>query len=857
MRKHLSTNRVKAPEILEKSVSRKKLAEKIQTGLQKKLLILEAGAGHGKTTAIREELSYLPSDRWHWLTLNEDCDHLIVFWSYLIEVLKERLDSTKEELLVYFQSGMNSENIEEFILFLVNSLTFEADEYLILDDFQTIKNETVLHSFERLLEEIPEKLHVVITTRYQPELYLTKFLLAEQLQYIREDDFLLSDNEGMTFIQQNSREELSQETKSYLLETAMGWVGGLKLLMAVKKINQTHPEKISFENKILSEYLAREIFDNLSKEEQEFLIISGIFPFIYPNLSQEMFPEVNFFSMIESLLEKNLMITCIDNVEQKFTFHPILKEYLVKEFQILPVEQQQNVKKQTAAVFIEDGYLDEGISLLFELREYPQLMKLIVENEQSFRRMYYIEQIPKEIALTNIDFAFQKFVYYYSNLEYDNCYELIEALEEKYPDQKEIRALSGIKLLLGSDYLTTAQTPNTIQEIEQLKLDDVSKALIFLKSAVILFFKENYQQAKQFLEASEKRNQKSKSNFLEYFNQTLLAQICEETGELNKGLSILTKVYQKLDGLGGNSKMKETYQVSFFITITGIHLKQLNLEAAAETLQKADTNKHPHIRASYLYNLAELHYLAGNEEKGWQVFKELEAGATGSYSNPFTLSGIMKYALKIDQLPGYYKDQFVEAFEQHPELHNMAYQLFYGMILLKRGDYQGCLQVTDGILEKSRKQRIYAKIIEANLLKLAAILKMQGDHSRQLLNIYHECLYYGNENQIFNDFFLFRQEIAQLIEMQKDKIEASLEPREINFHRQVMNLCCYSSGSLLTEREIEILAEIAKGLTNKAIGEKLFISVATVKTHILNIYRKLEVSSRVTAVDKAKQMRLI
>lgn len=587
MRKHLSTNRVKAPEILEKSVRRKKLAEKIQTGLQKKLLILEAGAGHGKTTAIREELSYLPTERWHWLTLNEDCDHLIVFWSYLIEVLKERLDSTKEELLVYFQSGMNSENIEEFILFLVNSLTFDADEYLILDDFQTIKNETVLHSFERLLEEIPEKLHVVITTRYQPELYLTKFLLAEQLQYIREDDFLLSDKEGMTFIQQNSREELSQETKSYLLETAMGWVGGLKLLMAVKKINQAHPEKISFENKILSEYLAREIFDNLSKEEQDFLVISGFFPFIYPHLSQEMFPEINFFSMIESLLEKNLMITCIDNVEQKFTFHPILKEYLIKEFQTLPIEQQLNVKKQTAAIFIEDGYLDEGISLLFELREYPQLMKLIVENEQSFRRMYYIEQIPKEIALTNIDFAFQKFVYYYSNLEYDNCYELIKALEEKYPDRKEIRALSGIKLLLGSDYLTTAQTPNTIQEINQMKLDDVSKALIFLKSAVILFFKENYQQAKQFLEVSEKRNQKSKSNFLEYFSQTLLAQICEETGELNKGLSILKKVYQKLDGLGGNSKMKETYKVSFFITITGLHLKQLNLEAAAETLKKS------------------------------------------------------------------------------------------------------------------------------------------------------------------------------------------------------------------------------------------------------------------------------
>ncbi|WP_429976046.1 LuxR C-terminal-related transcriptional regulator [Enterococcus sp. DIV0086] len=857
MKKHLSTNRVKAPEILEKFISREELAGKIQIGLQKKLMILEAGAGHGKTTAIREKLSYLPSDRWHWLTLNEDCDHLIVFWSYMIETLKGRLDSTKEELLVYFQSGMNSENIEEFIIFLVNSLAIETDEYLVLDDFHTVKNEVVLHSFERFLEELPDSLHVVITTRYQPELYLTKFLLAEQLQYIREDDFLLSDNEGTTFIQQNSREELSQEAKNYLLETAMGWIGGLKLLMAVKKINQPHVEKISFENKILSEYLAREIFDNLSKEEQEFLVISGFFPFVYPNVSREIFPKVNFLSMIEGLLEKNLMITCIDNVEQKFTFHPILKEYLVKEFQTLPVEQQQNLRKQTAAVFIEDGYLDEGISLLFELGEYPQLMNLIVENQQSFRRMYYIEQIPKEITLTNIDFAFQKFVYYYSNLDYDNCYDLIEALEEKYPDKKEIRALSGIKLLLGSDYLTTDQTPNTIQEINQLKLDDVSKALIFLKSAVILFFKESYQQAKQFIEASEKLNQKSKSNFLSYFNQTLLAQICEETGELNKSLAILTTVYQSLDSLGINSKMKETYQVSFFITITGIHLKQLNLAAAADTLKRADTNKHPHIRASYLYNLAEFHYLASDEEKGWQIFKELETGTTNSYNNPFTQSGIMKYALKIDQLPGYYEEQFIEVYKQHPELHNMAYQLFYGMILLKRRDYQGCIYVTDRILEKSRKQRIYAKIIEANLLKLSALLQIKGDNSRQLLNIYHECLYYGSENQILNNFFLFRQEIAQLIELLKDKIDANLEPREKDFHNEIMNLCCIRSGSLLTEREIEILGEMAKGMTNRAISEKLFISVATVKTHILNIYRKLEVNSRVTAVDKAKQMRLI
>ncbi|QZO11260.1 response regulator transcription factor (plasmid) [Enterococcus raffinosus] len=217
----------------------------------------------------------------------------------------------------------------------------------------------------------------------------------------------------------------------------------------------------------------------------------------------------------------------------------------------------------------------------------------------------------------------------------------------------------------------------------------------------------------------------------------------------------------------------------------------------------------------------------------------------------------MKYALKLDQLPGYYEEQFIEAFEAHPELHNMAYHMFYGMILMKRGDYQGCVAITDQILEKSRKQRIYSKIIEANLLKLSALQKMKGDNSRQMLNIYHECLYYGNENQIMSDFFLFRNEIEELTKLLKDEIEANLESREKDFHHEIIKRCCVSLTSVLTERECEILAEMAKGLTNKAIGNKLFISVATVKTHVLNIYRKLEVNSRVTAVEKAKQIHII
>lgn len=62
---------------------------------------------------------------------------------------------------------------------------------------------------------------------------------------------------------------------------------------------------------------------------------------------------------------------------------------------------------------------------------------------------------------------------------------------------------------------------------------------------------------------------------------------------------------------------------------------------------------------------------------------------------------------------------------------------------------------------------------------------------------------------------------------------------------------------LLTNREVEVMLELSKGLSNKEIAEKLCISLATVKTHIINIYSKLHVSSRVAVVEKARKMNVI
>ncbi|MBO9521928.1 MAG: response regulator transcription factor [Nocardioidaceae bacterium] len=64
-------------------------------------------------------------------------------------------------------------------------------------------------------------------------------------------------------------------------------------------------------------------------------------------------------------------------------------------------------------------------------------------------------------------------------------------------------------------------------------------------------------------------------------------------------------------------------------------------------------------------------------------------------------------------------------------------------------------------------------------------------------------------------------------------------------------------GPVLTEREVEILGLLADGLPNKELAKRLFVSEATVKSHLAHIYGKLGVDSRTGAVSKAIEQRII
>jgi len=97
------------------------------------------------------------------------------------------------------------------------------------------------------------------------------------------------------------------------------------------------------------------------------------------------------------------------------------------------------------------------------------------------------------------------------------------------------------------------------------------------------------------------------------------------------------------------------------------------------------------------------------------------------------------------------------------------------------------------------------------------------------------------------------------VNLSKPKIETVVVEKEIYVQRNenfVLDTSLVAQLEL-SKRELEILNLLAQGHSNQEIAAKLFVSLSTVKTHIQNLFEKLDVKRRIQAVEKAKRLNLI
>ena len=261
-----------------KGVPRARLIERLNEGLHRKLTLIAAPAGFGKTTLVSAWVA--GCDRpVAWLSLDEGDSDPTRFLTYLVAALQTIAPNIGEGVLGVLQSPQPPPT-ESILTALLNEITTIPDDFvLVLDDYHVIDAKPVDQALTFLLEHLPPQMHLVIATREDPQLPLARLRARDQLTELRATDLRFTPAEAAGFLNEVMGLDLSAEDIAALEARTEGWIAGLQLAaLSLQGIKTTTGFIRSFtgSSRFIIDYLAEEVLERQPEEVRAFLLRTSI-----------------------------------------------------------------------------------------------------------------------------------------------------------------------------------------------------------------------------------------------------------------------------------------------------------------------------------------------------------------------------------------------------------------------------------------------------------------------------------------------------------------------------------------------------------------------------------------------------
>lgn len=842
----IMSTKLKMPAPRKNYIRREALIEKMNSILDYKITLIMGPAASGKTTLITAFINENSHMKFKWISLDKDNDDLFSFWYYFLEAVKEYLGESSNVIFDSFNAIISKNDIDNLLSMIINALNSDTDYLIVFDDFQYISGDSLLGTVEYFIKHCSNNVHIIVLSREQPRMYLSDLAMAGELLEISEEELKFSEAEGRTFLKDTLRLHLESEYIKKINNLSEGWVGGMQLIAIA--LNNKKLNEFKVLNRYMTEYLANEILDSLDEEKRSFMIKTSVLSYFNKDISNELLGISNSTGIINELVDKNLFIINVDEKEGIFRYHNIFGEFLRLQFEQYSIEIREQVHLKAAEVFEKQKDLDQSIKHLLFIKKYKRAISIIEKLGQNPKGWVVLEKIPNEILIENKGLTLQKFFHYFCNAEIGGCKDVIDEVNTR-KDYEDMTNVLGFAMTLIEDAPVTNFTAISFEDIEKLDISEVTKAILYLGTSSFILMMDEYIKAKQFVERAEIIEKQYENIYIRYFVLNSKAQVAEAFGDLVEAENIYKKSFKLINQYPILGKIK----TNAYIGITGILLKSYQLKKAEEALIKAEElvlDDYIWMRSGYLYNLIEYKLLKGEKKEAVELSEELLG--IQKYSE-YIYSGVINFLMIADNISIARLENYVSDFEKGKRLFEND-KIVYAKALNKLGKEEKALAVINEILENSRRYGVKTKMVEAALIKIEILNRHLVDSKREIINLLTEAVHYSYENKYFEPF-IFAEKIVRtlLVILQKERHE-DLSFGEKKFIEEALTyLQPEKKEEILSAREKEVLEIMLSGATNKEISDKLYISVSTVKTHIINIYSKLGVSNRIEAVEKARE----
>jgi LuxR family maltose regulon positive regulatory protein len=334
------TTKLYVPPLRPKVVLRARLIERLNEGLHGKLTLISAPAGFGKTTLVGEWLATSKRPV-AWLSLDEGESDRARFLAYLVAALQTLVLSEDAGIVAKLGEGVlgalqspQPPSIESLLTALLNEITTIPEDFvLVLDDYHVIDAKPVDQALVFLLDHLPPQMHLVITTREDPQLPLARYRARGQMTELRAADLRFTPAEAASFLNQVMDLNLAAADITALEARTEGWIAGLQLA-AISL--QGHKDASRFiksftgNHHFVLDYLLAEVLHQQSASVQTFLLRTSILDRLCGSLCDAVLLAVPVAGQatLEYLELANLFIVPLDNERRWYRYHHLFADLL-------------------------------------------------------------------------------------------------------------------------------------------------------------------------------------------------------------------------------------------------------------------------------------------------------------------------------------------------------------------------------------------------------------------------------------------------------------------------------------------------------------------------------------------------
>jgi LuxR family transcriptional regulator, maltose regulon positive regulatory protein len=882
-------------------VARPHLIARLHASRQGKLTLISAPPGFGKSTLLSHwrAAPTAPPAKFCWLALDKADNDPVRFWTYVVAALRTATPAVGESSLALLQSPQPPA-IESILVTLINEIAGLPEQVVLaIDDYHLIETPAIHEALIFLIDHLPETLHLLVASRTDPPWPLAHWRVHQELAELRTADLRFTPAETAAFLNQVMQLRLSAEDVAALEERTEGWIAGLQ--MAALSLQGREDVRgfiadFTASQRFIFDYLVEEVLQKQPPQTQTFLVKTSVLDRLSAPLCEAVLGEGEAgrpasAALLESLEHANLFIVSLDEERRWYRYHHLFAELLRRRLEQTSPNLAPELHRRASVWYENESLIEEAVAHAFASRDWEHTANVIyrfahrVHTQTNLATLGgWLAALPEPVMRARPWLCVYQALAWYWTGPRDRIEERLQMAEQALPDQPDAHLAGYIAAIRAHYALVSGNIPRVLAmaqaALQQLPEGDYMRGWTSVALGGAYWGQGNVVAAQLAFQTAKIVALQHNYRFLAVSPACYVGLQLVKQGQLDEAARLYREGLELATVAGG----QQLSMAGFPNIRLGDLARERNDLAGADNYLRPGVEQciqlgHPDILVDAYAALARLQLAQNDWPSAYTTFQKADELAQKSPVDPFVCCWLHECRVRLWLAKGRLEElvRWAEAsgltvdgeLSYHYDLHHLN----LARVLLARAKRaatpagaHSCLGQSSALLTRLLTAAEKAGWVHETIkiLVLQALVLAELDDKDQALQALRRALTLAEPGGYVRVFVDEGEPLCALLSECLEPL--STDNQRLRPYRETL-LAAFPARpeasrpqrllDPLSEREVEVLRLWALGLTSTEMAAKLFISPTTVRTHIKNIYHKLDATRRIEAIERAKDQGLI